>query len=107
MMTKRDSIMKQGGYLFSNGTEFIVWQSRNCEKCVKSVFYDEKKDKYPKYRYAIQKHIEEAAITDGRGNKRDYEATHSVICPYLQTRRNQPRKVKKVKKDKNQLMLDF
>ena len=89
--------------LFSNGTEFMVWQSRNCEKCVKAVFYDEKKDKYPKYRCAIQKHIEEAAITDGRGNKRDYEVTHSYDCPYKQTER----KAKMVKKDRNQLELNF
>ena len=89
--------------LFSNGTEFMEWQSRNCEKCVKAVFYDEKKDYYPKYRCAVQKHIEEAAITDGRGNKRDYEATHSLDCPYKQTERK--RKPRKVKKDKRQLEL--
>ena len=95
--------MKQEGYLFSNGTEFMVWQSRNCEKCVKAVFYDEKKDKYPKYRCAVQKHIEEAAVTDGCGNKRDYEATNSYDCPYKQTER----KAKMVKKDRNQLELNF
>lgn len=90
-------------YLFSNATECLFWQSRNCERCVKSVFYDVKKDYYPKFRCAVQKHIEEAAITDGRGNKRDYEATHSFDCPYKQTER----KPRKVKKDKNQLMLDL
>ena len=91
--------------LFSNGTEFMMWQSRNCERCVKAVFYDEKKDKYPKYRCAIQEHIEEAAITDGCGNKRDYEATHSYVCPHIKTERT--KRIRKVKKDKNQLMLDL
>jgi hypothetical protein len=89
--------------LFSNGTEFMMWQSRNCEQCVKAVFYNVKKDYYPKYRCAIQKHIEEAAITDGTGNQRDYNATHSVICPYRATERT-PRK-RKAKTDKNQLQL--
>ena len=88
--------------LFSNGTEFMQWQARNCEKCVKAVFYDEKKDRCPKYRCAVQKHIEEAAITDGCGNKRDYEATHSYDCPYKHADRK-----RKMKKDPNQLMLDF
>lgn len=87
--------------LFSNGTEFMEWQSRNCEKCVKAVFYNEKKDRWPKYRCTVQKHIEEAAVTDGCGNKRDYEATHSYDCPYKQTER-EPRKVKK---DNKQLEL--
>jgi hypothetical protein len=90
-------------YLFSNGTEFMVWLSRNCDKCVKAVFYDEKKDYYPKYRCAVQKHIEEAAITDGCGNKRDYEATHSLDCPY----KISERKPKKKKKDPNQLELEL
>ncbi len=92
--------------LFSNGTEFMEWQSRNCEKCVKAVFYDEKKDRWPKYRCAVQKHIEEAAITDGCGNKRDYEATHSLDCPYKQTERKpRKRKPRKAKKDIKQLEL--
>lgn len=87
--------------LFSNGTEFMAWQERNCEKCVKAVFYDEKKDRYPNYRCAIQKHIEESAVTDGMGNKRDYDATR-FDCPYKQTERK-----RKIKKDPNQLMLDL
>ena len=89
--------------LFSNGTEFMLWQSRNGERCVKAVFYDEKKDKYPKYRCAIQEHIEEAAITDGCGNKRDYEATHSRECPYRKTERKTYKR--KLKKDPNQIEL--
>ena len=73
--------------LFSNGTEFMQWQSRNCEQCVKAVFYNEKKDFYPKYKCKIQEHIEMAAIGDGTGNKRDYDATHSCDCPHKRTKR--------------------
>ena len=28
--------------LFSNGTECMVWQESNCEKCIKAVFYNDK-----------------------------------------------------------------
>lgn len=73
--------------LFSNGTEFSLWQGRNCERCFKAVWYNEKTDTYPKYRCAIQKRIEEAYLGDGCGNKRDYEATHQVYCPYAQRSR--------------------
>lgn len=71
--------------LFSNGTEFMAWQYRNCEKCVKAVWYNEKKDFYPKYRCKIQEHIEYAAVNDGMGKKRDYEATRSYECPHKRT----------------------
>ena len=94
-MSKKESFP-----LFSNGTEFMLWTSRNCEQCVKAVFYDEKRDRYPKYRCAVQKHIDEACIGDGNGNKRDYDATHSFDCPYKRTDR-----VVSIKKDKNQLEL--
>ena len=73
--------------LFSNGTEFMEWQSHNCEKCVKAVFYNEKKDFYPKYRCAIQKHIEEACIGDGFGSKKVYDACRSYECQYKRTER--------------------
>lgn len=86
--------------LFSNGTEFMWWQSRNCERCVKAVWYNEKRNFYPKYRCMIQKHIEEAAAIDGMGNKRDYTCTSSRDCPYKCTERK-----RRVKKDNNQLEL--
>lgn len=78
---------KQRFQLFSNGTEFMAWQARNCEQCVKAVFYNEKKDYFPKYRCKIQEHIDEAAIGDGTGNKRDYDATHSYDCPHKRIKR--------------------
>lgn len=91
---------KERFQLFPNGTEFMAWQSRNCEQCVKAVFYNVKKDYSPKYSCKIQEHIEMAAIGDGMGNKRDYEATHSYDCPHKRTERK-----KKVKEYENQLNL--
>ena len=84
--------------LFSNGTEFTLWQNRNCCKCVKAVWYNEKKDGCIGAVDDIE-HIEEAAVTDGTGSKRDYDATHSYWCPYKCTERKRyPRR----KKDSNQ-----
>jgi hypothetical protein len=78
--------------LFSNGTEFMVWQTRNCERCVKAVWYNEKKGMQPKYRCKIQNEIELAAVTDGTGSKRAANATHKAVCPYLKTQRTPKRK---------------
>ena len=89
-------------YLFSNGTEFMTWQEINCCQCAKAVFYDDIKDKYPKYRCAIQRDIEEACITDGMGSKRVHAAVRAAQCPFLQKER---KKHKKAKKNKDQLEL--
>lgn len=96
--------MEQKKYnLFSNGTEFMLWQSRNCDRCVKAVWFDIENNRMPKYRCAIQDHIELAAVTDGMGNKRDYDATHSRDCPYRKTERKAYRRTQK--KDPNQTEL--
>ena len=92
---------KERYYLFSNGTEFMQWQERNCDQCIKATFISPDTWRVPNYRCAIQKHIELAAISDGTGNKRDYFATRSD-CPYKQTERK-----KRIKKDHNQLDLDL
>lgn len=87
--------------LFSNGTECMIWQCNNCERCIKAVFYNEKRGTFPKYRCTIQREIELASVTDGCGTQRAYEATQRSICPYLKTER----KPKKTAEDKNQLNL--
>ena len=96
-----ETMSKERYYLFSNGTEFMQWQARNCDQCVKATFISPDTWRAPNYRCAIQKHIELAAISDGMGNKRDYEATRSD-CPYKQTERK-----KTIKEDPNQLKLEL
>ena len=80
----------------------MIWTDRNCGRCVKATI----SITATKYRCAIQRDIEEAAVMDGMGKKRVYDATHSRICPYIQTERKKTYK-RKVKKDKNQLELEF
>ena len=89
--------------LFSNGTEFDHWTYNNCEKCVKAVFYNEKRGVWPKYRCAIQKNIDEACIGDGKGTKRVYDACRSAECPYKRIER---KAYPKRKKD-NSLTINF
>ena len=79
--------------LFSNATEFMMWQSRNCERCVKAVWYNPKTDTYPKHRCRVQLEIEFAAVDDGCGSKRASEATHKAQCPYIQTERKKKQKI--------------
>ena len=90
--------------LFSNGTDFMAWQSENCERCVKASRYNPKTDTYSKYRCAVQRNIEMALVTDGMGDERTYQATHSLICPYLMTERKANRKDREVNE---QLTFDF
>ena len=87
--------------LFSNGTECMVWQENNCEKCVKAVFYNDKCGIFPKYRCAIQREIEFASVSDGCGSQRAYEATNKAVCPHLQTER------KKYVKEERTLKLEL
>ena len=83
--------------LFSNGTEAEMWMERNCERCIKGVFYNEKTDRYPKYRCAIQKHIEEAWVGDGRGDERTYNAVSHAVCPHIKTEWQKRKKTRKEK----------
>lgn len=88
--------------LFANGTEFMIWQGNNCERCIKAVFYNEKRGTFPSYRCAIQREIELAAVTDGCGTQRAYDATQRNICPYRQTERKVNKQI-----DQQQLKIEL
>lgn len=72
---------------FSNGTEFMIWQERNCCRCTKSVWYNEKKGTYPKYKCAVQRDIELQACGMLEINERSYNAAKCAKCPYRLTER--------------------
>ena len=98
--------MKKREYpLFSNGTEAEIWTRRNCERCIKGTFYNEKLGRFPKYRCAVQMHIDAAWIGDGRGNERTYKAVRQDTCPYIKTEWHKSKKKKK--EIKGQLRLDL
>lgn len=50
--------MKKYKYpVYSNGTEFDMWVSRNCDRCVKASRYNENTDTYTKFRCAVNREI--------------------------------------------------
>lgn len=89
-------------HCFSCGTDFMVWQTNNCEKCVKAVWYNEKTDSYPQYRCAIQGQLEGQLIGLYEISERTYNATQQKDCPYKKTERT-----KRPKKDNNPKLFDI
>lgn len=88
--------------LFSNGTEFMLWTSNNCDKCVKQSTYNEKKDTYSSFRCSIDRDIQLQQAGLNEVNLRSYETTKLKDCPYLQTEIKKKRRL-----IKNQQTLNF
>lgn len=79
---------------FSNGTEYMWWDERNCETCVKASRM--KKDgTNTKCRCAVQNDILKQFFGNGSEEiaLRSYEATRKADCPYRQEH-HKPRKRK-------------
>lgn len=80
---------------FANGTEFMVWTDRNCDRCVKASHLRETIawEEYTKFRCAVQKEIIlAAAFPDEYVSKRTYEICQKRDCPYRQeTRKKYPK----------------
>lgn len=92
---------------FSNGTEFMLWNEHNCDRCIKASHYNEKTEDYTKFHCAIQRDIETRLYCNEPINERTIEICNEFIwrgtlCPKLQTERK-----KYTKKDKNQMSLEI
>jgi hypothetical protein len=83
--------------LFSNGTEMMMWQDRNCNRCVKQSTYNEKTDEYTAFRCAIDRDIQAQACGLNEVSQRSYDATKKVYCPYIQTVRKLTHKHRPIK----------
>lgn len=69
---------------FSNGTEMMLWQERNCMECKKGAFYNEKLKRMAQYRCAVQRDIEtQYALGEEQCSLRSWEAAQCEICPYF------------------------
>ena len=81
---------------FSNGTEFMVWTARNCDRCVKASHPRETiaGEEYTTFRCAVQKEIIlVGAFPDEYVSKRTYDICQKQDCPYRQeTRKKYPKK---------------
>lgn len=77
---------------FSCGTDFMVWQTNNCEKCIKAVWYNEKTKTFSKYRCSVQGQLESQIAGLYEISERTYNATQQINRPYKKTERNKKRK---------------
>jgi hypothetical protein len=89
--------------MFSNGTEFMIWTSRNCDICVKQSHYIEKKDEYTKFKCRIDADMSMQQAGLSEISIRSYETVRLDSCPYIQLTHN-PKKKKKIL---NQTELDL
>jgi|ERR1035437_16983 hypothetical protein len=89
--------------MFSNGTEFMIWTSRNCDLCVKQSHYNSKTDEYTKFKCRIDADMTMQQAGLSEISVRSYETVQQDICPYMQT----GRRVFKKRKIKNQTELEL
>lgn len=102
---------------FSNGTDFMIWEEHNCNKCIKSsepriseedglTYYTNKReDGLPKC--SIQRNIVTRMFNNEPINERTVTicndfVMHGKLCPYMKTERK-----KYQKKIKNQTTLEL
>lgn len=67
---------------FSNGTEHMRWDERNCERCIKGSRYNEKTESYSKTRCAIQRDIFTRMYSNEPISQRTIEVCQMLDCPY-------------------------
>lgn len=95
---------------FSNGTEFMVWEEHNCDKCIKSSQARERKedgsifytncDEHGMPKCAIQRDIIIRMGSDDPINEQTVTICndfimHGKLCPYMKTERKKyPKKIK-------------
>lgn len=71
---------------FNNSTEFMIWQEQNCCQCKKAIWYNERLGRYPQYRCAVQRQVEEQVGGAEEVSQRTYAATQQANCPFLRPR---------------------
>jgi len=76
---------------FSNGTEYMFWDSENCERCIKGSHLKKDENEYTKIRCAVQRDIFTRMGSNEPISQRTIDATSQAICPYRITERK-PRK---------------
>jgi hypothetical protein len=86
---------------FSNGTEFMIWEERNCDRCWKSSHLksEEIKDgkaEYTKVICAIQRDMFTRMYSREPISQRTIDICRTFTCPY----RHETRKRKRYEKDK-------
>lgn len=76
---------------FKSPIELACWQEKNCQLCKKSVWYNERLHRMPKYKCAVQKQVElQCAGELDEVNERTYNAVQGDVCPFLASIDNAP-----------------
>lgn len=69
-------------YAFANGTDYEIWESRNCERCIKGARYDELD-----YRCKIQEGLGVSYLNDGTVSTKTADiigiSDGSLVCKNL------------------------
>lgn len=68
---------------FNSSAEFMIWQEHNCCQCKKAIWYNKRLGRYPQYRCAVQRQLEEQAGGKEEVTQRTYAATQQANCPFL------------------------
>jgi len=89
--------------LFSNGTEMMIWQDRNCVRCINASHLNEKTGDYTAFRCSIDRDIQAQSAGLDEVNVKSYEAVRQAECQYMQTERKTPKR----RKIKGQTELNF
>ena len=71
---------------FSNGTEWMNWTARNCDRCWKSSRPKPDGD-YTAYRCRINAQIDAQAVGISEISQRTYDIAHLRDCPHRQEQR--------------------
>lgn len=83
--------------MFSNGTEMMNWQHKNCCHCVKMSTYNEKNGEFTKFRCSIDKDIQAQAAGLSEVSLRSYQVVQKPICAFIQTERKKTHKKRPIK----------
>lgn len=78
-----NQIMKTKNICFGSDNELMIWQEKNCLRCKKAVWYNQRLHRMPQYRCAIQKQVEAQVAGEIEINDRTYKATRTKTCPML------------------------
>lgn len=87
---------------FSNGTEYMLWTERNCNRCYKSSHIkagsDPDNPEYTRITCAIERDIFTRMGSNEPISQRTIDACHNADCPYRQNKRKKYERNKKYPK---------
>lgn len=75
---------------FKSAFDLYVWQNDNCNRCKKSVTYNQRLGRMPQYRCAVQQQIEGQQMDEIEVNQRTFDAVQGKQCQFFVPKVEQP-----------------